>query len=57
MTDSNSHNGHVILIGAGPGDVGLLTLKGKDWLSRADVIIYDYLVNSNMLRFADDSAE
>ncbi len=57
MTDSNSHNGHVILIGAGPGDVGLLTLKGKDWLSRADVIIYDYLVNSNMMRFAAESAE
>ena len=34
-----------------PGDVGLLTLKGKDWLSRADVIIYDHLVNRNMMRF------
>lgn len=57
MTDSSSQNGHVILVGAGPGDVGLLTLKGKDWLSRADVVIYDHLVNSNMLRFAADSTE
>ena len=57
MTKINSQNGHVILIGAGPGDIGLLTLKGRDWLSRADVIIYDYLVNKNMMRFAVDSAE
>ena len=57
MTEFNSPNGHVILIGAGPGDVGLLTLKGKDWLSRANVIIYDHLVNINMMRFAADSTE
>ena len=57
MTDSHSQNGHVILVGAGPGDVGLLTLKGKDWLSRADVIVYDHLVSMNMMRFARDDAE
>ena len=57
MTKFNSPNGHVILIGAGPGDVGLLTLKGKEWVSRADVIIYDHLVNTNMMRFAADSVE
>ena len=57
MAEFNPQNGHVVLIGAGPGDVGLLTLKGKDWLSRADVIIYDHLVNTNMMRFATDSAE
>ena len=57
MTKLNSQSGHVILIGAGPGDVGLLTLKGKDWLSRADVIVYDHLVNTNMMRFASNQAE
>ena len=57
MAKFDAKNRHVILIGAGPGDVGLLTLKGKDWLSRADVIIYDHLVNTNMMRFANDFAE
>ena len=57
MTKFNSQNGHVILVGAGPGDIGLLTLKGKYWLSRADVIIYDHLVNTNMMRFAADSTD
>ena len=57
MTESNLENGHVILVGAGPGDVGLLTLKGKDWLVRADIIVYDHLVNTNMMRFAADSAK
>ena len=52
MTEPNLEKGQVILVGAGPGDIGLLTLRGKDWLVRADVVIYDHLVNSNMLRFA-----
>ena len=51
MTELNNLKGHVVLIGAGPGDIGLLTLKGKDWLSRADVIIYDHLVNKNIMLF------
>ena len=37
--------GRVYLIGAGPGDAGLLTLKGKDLLGEAQVVIYDSLVN------------
>ena len=57
MTKSDSEKGHVILVGAGPGDVGLLTIKGKDWLMRANVVIYDHLVNANMMRFATDSAD
>ena len=45
------------LIGAGPGDPGLLTLKGRDCLERADVVIYDYLCNPLLLKFAPESAE
>ena len=44
-------------MGAGPGDEGLLTLRGKEWLERADVIVYDHLVNWNMMRFAGADAE
>ena len=52
-----SNQGKVILIGAGPGDTGLLTLKGKMWLQRADVVLYDHLVNPDMLRFTNNSIE
>ena len=45
------------LVGAGPGDPGLLTLRGRDCLERADVVIYDYLSNAEFLRFAPASAE
>ena len=45
------------LIGAGPGDPGLFTLKGRDCLEHADVVIYDYLCNPLLLKFAPESAE
>lgn len=57
MTDSLPKTGRVILVGAGPGDEGLLTLRGKEWLERADVIVYDHLVNWNMMRFSSANAE
>jgi len=50
-------SGVVYLIGAGPGDPGLLTLKGKEILERADVIVYDYLVNPALLKYAKNRAE
>src|SRR5207245_11747242 len=50
-------NGIVYLVGAGPGDVGLLTLRGAELLARADVVIYDALVNADLLRLAPKSAE
>ncbi len=51
------HQGKVIILGAGPGDPGLLTLKGKEWMERADVVIYDYLANERFLEYAPTSAE
>ncbi len=49
--------GKVYLVGAGPGDPGLLTLKGKECLERAHVVLYDYLANPALLRFASPTAE
>src|SRR5258707_10545042 len=49
--------GMVYLVGAGPGDAGLLTLRGAELLARADVVVYDALVNSELLRLAPKSAE
>ena len=50
-------SGKVYLIGAGPGDPGLLTLKGKRCIEEADVIVYDHLVNKKLLEFTKDGAE
>src|SRR5262245_16282062 len=49
--------GMVYLVGAGPGDVGLLTLRGAELLKRAEVVVYDALVNSELLKLAPKSAE
>lgn len=45
------------MVGAGPGDPGLLTLKGRDCLAAADIVIYDYLANPTLLAFAPAVAE
>ncbi|MGO8836507.1 MAG: uroporphyrinogen-III C-methyltransferase [Limisphaerales bacterium] len=49
--------GTVYLVGAGPGDAGLLTLRGAELLRRADVVLYDALVNPDLLRLASPTAE
>jgi uroporphyrinogen III methyltransferase / synthase len=49
--------GTVYLVGAGPGDAGLLTLRGAELLARADVVVYDALINKDLLRLAPKEAE
>lgn len=55
--DCQVSKGRVYLVGAGPGDPGLLTLRGKELLERAEVVIYDYLANEEFLNFAPPTAE
>jgi uroporphyrinogen III methyltransferase/synthase len=45
------------LVGAGPGDPGLMTLRGKECIEMADVIVYDYLSNAEFLAWAKPDAE
>jgi len=53
----SENNGYVYLIGAGPGDPGLITLKGRECIARAEVILYDYLAHKELLSFARPDAE
>jgi len=57
MPVTPSTKGYVYLIGAGPGDPGLITVKGRDCLARAQVVLYDYLANDELLRLAPQGAE
>jgi uroporphyrinogen III methyltransferase/synthase len=50
-------SGRVYLIGAGPGDPGLLTIRGKELLAEAEVVVYDRLASPRLLPFASPSAE
>lgn len=47
----------IYLVGAGPGDSKLITLKGLELIKRADCIIYDYLVNPELLKFRKNDCE
>jgi uroporphyrin-III C-methyltransferase len=49
--------GTVYLVGAGPGDPGLLTIKARDLLESCDVVVHDYLVNPDVLRYVSANAE
>src|SRR5438552_9982819 len=54
---SISKSGKVYLVGAGPGDPGLVTLRAKECIENADVIVYDHLANPEMLSWAREDAE
>lgn len=54
---ANSVVGKVYLVGAGPGDPGLFTLKGKSLLEMADVVVYDALVSEPILAMINPEAE
>ena len=53
----NTTVGIVYFVGAGPGDPGLITLRGVECLRRADLVLYDYLANPQILKHARPSAE
>lgn len=54
---TNDSTGKVFLVGAGPGDPGLLTLRGKACLEQADLVLYDGLANPLLLRYSHAKAE
>ncbi|MEQ2525201.1 uroporphyrinogen-III C-methyltransferase [Robertmurraya yapensis] len=49
--------GKVYLVGAGPGDPELITVKGLRYLQQADIILYDRLVNPELLTYAKEGAQ
>ncbi len=49
--------GKVYLVGAGPGDPGLITLRGKYLLEHAEVVVYDYLANTKLLSYVPKTAK
>ncbi len=57
MIVTENRTGKVYLVGAGPGDPGLLTLRGRRLIEQADVIIYDRLASPRLLSFASPDVE
>lgn len=57
MTEEGTVKGKVFLVGAGPADVGLLTLKGKEILEQAEVVVCDRLVGEGILSLIPRDAE
>ena len=52
-----TNKGKVLLVGAGPGDPGLITVRGMECIRIADVVVYDYLAPTSCLEYASKEAE
>jgi len=57
LAEPEAHQGEIILVGAGPGDAGLLTLRGLQVIQQADVVLYDHLVSDEVLDLVRRDAE
>ncbi len=57
MQKNKKKTGKVFLVGAGPGDPGLITVKGAQCIERADVVVYDYLASPALLGHAGSQSE
>lgn len=57
MTTKAEKKGKAYLVGAGPGDPGLITVRGREILKKAEVIIYDYLAGKKLLDYVPKDAE
>ncbi len=57
QTHNKKETGKVFLVGAGPGDPGLITVKGVNCIAGADVVVYDYLASPALLAHVNPDAE
>ncbi|WP_135076829.1 uroporphyrinogen-III C-methyltransferase [Terasakiella sp. SH-1] len=57
MPNQATDNGHVVLVGAGPGDPDLLTLRALHFIQRGDVIVHDRLVSDEILGLVPEGVE
>ena len=54
---TEGQEGLAVIVGAGPGQPGLITTAGADWLARADTIVHDRLAGTELLKLAGDQAQ